>query len=451
VRAIAWLIGFLIPLGVMTIALCPVPCEMQANLQPEPAADFIVDADTPAKAQANRLLLESKSGTVILPPGKLVFDQMPLLKSGTTLIGNGTSLTTQYTGGGFPLNCTLGGRGAGQGHVHPVEHRGRSQVWCASAVDCPPGTLVYLWVGTNSTPSPVRERRTVTHRDGNLLTLDSAIDRRCNVLKWFTDAAPIADAVEGADKVVTSRGQWQAGQSVLVTSGPQIANEATGELRTVIAVAGASVTVDRPLRRSYSLAALAHVQLVENVTLRDLTIDLPVNKQSESLYASLCSNWRIDRCRIAKVAIGNCAGLRFSDCDLGGVQTAASSHDLSFDRCRIQSIAFEEGCHDCTIDGCRIGPVSANMNCVSLRAQTERITIRDSSLLGGGWPSSQILMDGPGRECVFEELRMSGKTPCWLKGDRMRLSGVLSDGDISVTGADISRSQVWAANGRWGW
>jgi hypothetical protein len=421
---------------------------MQANLQPEPAADFIVDADTAQAAQANRVLLESKSGTVILPPGKIVFDQAPALQSGTTLIGNGTTLSQAYTGGGFPKNATLATAGLGLGHVDFIEHRGPARIWCGAAVNCPPGTLIYLWISTNSTPSPVRQRRTVIGRSGNLLMLDAPVDQRCNCLKWFADASPIADVMEGSATVVTSRGQWQAGQSVLVTSGPEIANEAKGELRTIAAVAGQVLTLDRPLRRGYTLAALARVQLVENVTLRDLTIELPVNKQSESLYVSLCRNWRLDRCRITRTAMGNCADIRFYDCDMGWVQAAASSHDITFNGCRIQSISLEEGCHDCTIDGCRIGPVSANMNCVSLRAQTERITIRDSSLLGGGWPSSQILMDGPGRECVFESLRMSGRVPTWLKGDRLRLSGVFSDGDISITGVDASRSQVWANNVR---
>jgi hypothetical protein len=449
-RAIAWLIGFAIPVGICAAALYPPPCEVVANLQ-QPVADFIVDADTAQAAQANRVLLESKSGTIVLPPGTIVFDQAPSLKSGVSLIGNGTTLTQAYTGGGFPRNAVLATAGTGIGHVDFIEHRGPARIWCGAAVNCPPGTLLYLWISTNSTPSPVRQRRTVIGRSGNLLMLDAPVDQRVNCLKWLADASPIADVLEGGSSVTVTRGTWPIGSSVLVTSGPEIANEAKGELRRVVAIAGQAVTLDRPLRRSYTLAALARVQLVEGVTLRDLTIELPVNKQSESLYASLCRGWRLERCTIRRTAIGNCNEFTFSDCDLGWVQSAASSHDLTFRNCRIQSISLEEGCHDSVIESCRIGPVSANMNCVSLRAQTERITVRDSALLGGGWPSSQILMDGPGRECVFSGLRMSGRTPCWLKGDRIRLSGVFSDGDISITGADASRAQVWAANGRWGW
>lgn len=453
-RTLLWLAGFVLPLSLVAAAIYPPPCEVQGqsgNVQP--IADFIPDAATETQAAANRVLLESKSGVVVLPPGKIVFDQMPRLKSGTTLIGQSTTLTQSYAGGGFPNNCCLGAAGSGMGHVDFIEHRGRAQVWCGAAVNCPPGTLIYLWASTNSTPSPVREQRTVLARSGNLLRLDGPVDPRANVLKWFTSAAPIADVQEGSASVTVTRGQWQAGQSVLVTSGPEIANEAKGELRRIVTVAGQTVTLDRPLRRGYTLAALARVTPVENVTLRDLTIELPVNKQSESLYASLCRNWRIDHCRIGRCALGNGDSIYFSDCDIGWVQVAASSHDITFRDCRIQFIGFEEGTHDCEITGCRIGPVTANMNCVSIRAQCERITVRDSSLLGGNaFTCSQILMDTPARECVFSGLRMSGRSPCWLKGDFCRLTGILSDGDISLTGSNPTRSQVKCANWSvWGW
>jgi hypothetical protein len=384
-----------------------------------------------ATATGNRVAVESKSGVVVLPAGRVVFDRAPALKSGVTLVSNGTSLCQMYTGGNFPSNCTVATAGSGMGHVDFFEHRGRAQVWCAAAANCAPGTLVYCWASTNSTPSPVRERRTVVARNGNLLTLDQSIDARCNVLKWFSDASAISNVSEGASVVHLLRTNWSLapGQVVLITSGPEIANEAKGELRTVTAVAGSVAYLDRPLRSSYTLAACAKVSVVENVTLQNVTVELPINGQSESLYMSLCRNWRLEGCTIRKTALGNCAGIEFVNCSLGYVQAAASSRDLRFVGCKIDSISFEEGCGDNTIDGCRIGPVGSNMNCVSMRAQSERLSIRNSHLLGGAWPSSQILFDTPGRECAFESLTMTGRVPCWLKGSH-RLVNVHSDGEI---------------------
>lgn len=270
----------------------------------------------------------------------------------------------------------------------------------------------------------------MTARNGGTLSLDGLVDPRCNVLKWFADASPIQDVQEGQSAVTVTRGVFPVASSVLVTAGPQVANESLGELRTVIAAAGNVVTLDRPLRRSYRDAALARVQPVENVTLRDLTIELPVNAASECLQATLCRNWRLERCTIRKTALGNCAGWQLIDCDIGHLYVAASSHDITVSGCRVGQLTLEEGTHDVTVDWCRIGPCPQNANCVSVRAQSERLTLRNSVLLGGEWPSSQIYFDSKSRGCVFERVTLWGSRPCW--GVQGRLIGVVSDAEINT-------------------
>lgn len=433
-----------------TVVLQPHPCgtpHRPVVAQPAPAQEIVTGPVDLAGAKSNREFIESKSGFITLPPGRIEFDQAPALKSGTTLQGvpGSTVLGQRYKTDQFPLNASVTAAGSGQSHVDHFSHAGPRKI--TTAAPCPVGSLVYLWRSTETNvPSPVRERRTIIARSGNELTLDGAVDARANVLKWFSDANPIADVLEGTSVVNVLRGPIPAvGSTVLVTAGPSIANESTGELRIVSGVSQSAVTLDRPLRRSYRDAALARVTLVENVRLVDLVIELPVNAQSECLQASLCRNWRLDRCRIAKFACGNCADWRFTDCDIGTAYVAGSSHDMQFQGCRIGRAIFEEGTHDCTISDCRIGPCDKNQNCVSVLTQSERITVRNSSLLGGGWPSSQIYFGTPGRECIFDGLIMSGKRPCWLSGPGMRLTAILSDGELSVP-AGTSVSQVRASN-----
>lgn len=435
----------------LCVTLQPHPCGSLIRVAAQNKAvndEIVVGPVSPEVAKKNREAIENKDGEVRLPVGTILFDAAPKLKSNVSLIGtdNSTILRQMYTGGDYPKNSTVATAGTGVSHVDFFTHVSRYKIKVAQAVadKIGAGTLIYVWVSTNNAPSPVVQRRTVTNRVADVLTLDQSVDMRCNVLKWFVMASPINDVAEGADTVTIQAGainlppptidSW-----VFVTSGPSIANEATGELRKVKGTALSSVRLDRALRRGYKNAVLARIQPAHNVTIRDLVIDMPINPAAECFYASLCEGWTIQNCTIRKTALGNCANLTFDNCTLGWVQAAASSHDLRFTNCRINSITFEEGCHDLLINNSQVGPVGANMNCVSLRAQSERLTIRNTFLMGGLWPSSQIYCDSPARECVFESIRMFGKVPCWIYGDRLLFDKVFSDGDINVSGAGI----VW--------
>lgn len=437
-----WIIAFTISLSLVAAALYPPPCEMQgqsgnvarAAQQPAPADIVTGPVDAPT-AKRNRELVESTNGARQLPAGEIVFDRMPALRSGVTLAGPAT-LRQQHEGGNFPLNCVLGAPNTSIGHVHPFTHGRADHVTVSAdvAAKCSPGTVVFTWKNQGYvTGNNFNQRRTVIARSGNTLRLDAAIAPQTNVLKWLATAAPIADAPEGANTVTVSRDAqvFSVGAWVLVTSGPSIADEATGDLRRVTAVAGNTVTLDRPLRRAYKDAALAKVTPTSDVTLRDLTIELPVNRFAESLYASLAVNWTIERCTIRRTALGNCAGITFSDCTLGWVQAAAASHDLAFRGGSIQSITFEEGCQDNVIERVILGPVQANQNCVSLRAWSDRLLIRNCVFLGGAWPCAQILCDTPSRESRFENLMMFGPAPCWLKAGCTLGANVVSGGDIN--------------------
>lgn len=378
---------------------------------------------------------DAASGVLALEPRAYAFDQVATLSSGVTIEGNGARIKNTGQGGYYPLNCTLRGEGSGFGHVHGFTHAGRGYISTDAAAQCPPGTLIYCWVNNGYLGNgSFTARRTVVERSANFLRLNEPIEERLNVLKWFTDASPIDDVSEGSRSANPSGPRlWTAGETVLVGNGPSIANEANGEYRTISSRSGSFLTFGVALRRSYKLASIAKVKLTENVTIKDLTIELPVNVQSESLYLTKCRNWLFVNCRIPKIAMGNCSHIAFINCDIGWVQAAASCHDLIFQGSAIDSITFEEGCHDNLVMGARLGPVGPNMNCVSMRASSERLTLQDSHLLGGASPSSQILFDGPSRDCVFDGLTLTGKTPCWIRGNNMVWRpNCKTDGDLWI-------------------
>lgn len=421
--------------GVLVIAQ-PHPCGSRALAQ---AVDSIVVGPVnEATAKNNRQWLESKQGMVNLPTGTIIVDQMPMFKSNVTFEGNGTTFRQIYTGGNFPMNCTVGASGTGFGHVHPFTKGTAADYIVVSAevaANCPPQTLIYVWKnnGYQTPTGQLSQRRIVIARNGNILRLDRGVDPRTDVMKWFTQAVPIQDMDEGTAAVVfVSRisQPWPIGSTVMVTDGPSIANEANGEMRTVVVSSTIGIGLDQPVRRSYKQAAVAKMNTIDNVTLRNINIELPVNKDSECLYASKCRGWRIYNCQIKKTALGNVSDFIFFDCDLGWVQAAASSHNLLFASCRIQSITFEEGCHDNIIESSKLGPVPANTNVVSMRASSERLTIRNSHLLGGAFPCSQILFATPSRDCLFENITMTGNSPCWFNRG-VTLRGVHSDGPMT--------------------
>jgi hypothetical protein len=378
-----------------------------------------------------REALESKSGTIALEPRAYYVDQALAVKSGITIEGNGATLKNSVQGAYYPLNCTMRGEGSGFGHVHPFSQNNSVSIETYVASDCPPGTLLYLWKHNGNAPPAFSEQRVVVDRSGDRLRLNSSIHPDVNVMKWFREAWPLGFMAENQANMPIGNVSCEVGSTVLVTNGPNLGNEANGELRTIASLGTKTALLDRPLRRAYKNAAAAVIHPVVNVVVRNLMIETPINAGSEALYLSKCRNWRFENCRIDRMAIGNCSHITFFNCAIGWVQAAASSHDLRFERCRINSITFEEGCHDNTIDYATIGPVLAGMNCVSMRAYSERLTLRNSDLLGGAWPSSQILMDTPGRECLYEDLKLTGRTPCWWRGDGIVQRRVVTDGDIN--------------------
>lgn len=398
-----------------------------------PSADIVTGQVDQSRAAANRVIIEGYSGAKLLPAGEIWVDRAPKPQSGVTLVGNGTTIKQQFTGGNYPLNSTLAAPNDSIGHVSPITHAGPQLIVVDQAVaaKCPPGTVVYTFVNEGyKTGGQKQQRRLVLGRQGVQLKLDAAIYPEANAIKWLGSASPINNVQEGMSAIVVTRNVGIEPTWVFVTGGPYLANEATGEIRRVVNKQGNIITLDRPLRRSYTQAAVAYIQPTTDVTLKNLTLDLPLHPQAECLYASFAVNWRVEGCRIPKVALGNCANVTFKDCDLGWLYVAASSHDILADTCKIVSTTFEEGCFDSQLYGCQLGPVGKNMNVVSILMHSERIRIRNSVLLGGASPCSQILMFTPSREIELEDLMMFGRAPCWLRAGVIQRARVVSDGEI---------------------
>jgi hypothetical protein len=454
-----------------------------AALAPGGAADEGIAAHltvgtTADKATATRnrewieyALTHTADRVIQLPPGEIVLDRAIVFRpdsGGVTLAGAGpgrTVLVNRYTPNPYVENQTLSGLGTGLGYSDRYTLTAdRTGLALAPGVDIlpyKPGAVVYLW-RWDGYARPDRlgqctQRRRVDRIDLAMrtVTLDAPADPRCDAAKWL-DAAPIRDCREGdaavALEAAADAAGFTPGADVLVTDGPSLANEACGEFRRVAAVDAAAgrVTLDRPLRRGYTQAALVRPRLVRGVTVRDLTLAHPVHPQAEPASLKLCADWRLERVRAAGMLdLTGCHDWLIRDCDTGGMRFN-TCHDVAVTGGRHASLYGEEGCWDLDFDGLRVGP--SPVNGLYFVFGCERLTVRNCRFEG----ATKMPLGLDGRESVVANVTVAGTRPpqsnCYLSGDGLRVTGLRSDVPVVFrSGAGQSITQVHAPVISLGW
>jgi hypothetical protein len=431
-----------------------------------PAADGVtVGRNDAPTATANRQWIEGQlagGAVVTLPAGVVHVDRGLRLPSGSTLIGQGadrTRLVNSVTGAPFGDNCTLNLQ-------PPTPPVGYADGWtglsadrrsCAISGDLArygAGATVYAWQwdGYDNKPGgQSRQRLTVTATDpaAKRVTFDQPLGPTAGALKWV--AGPACDDLpEGATVARVRRGPAgvAVGDRVFVTDGPSLANEARGEWRAVVAVDALAVTLDRPLRRAYTLPALAVGPPLAGITVRDLTVALPANGQSQPLFAKFATGLRFDRVRFGGVAeFTSSADVLLTDCSATDALKLNGAHDVEVRGGRWQNVYAEEGAFDVTLDGLRVGPCPVNGITTTLGC--ERFSVRRCRIEG----VRNVPLSSAGLGNVVQDVDViRGGAPCYLSGDGLRVSGLRADVEVMVqSGTGQSLAQVRAPLLSLGW
>lgn len=411
---------------------------------------LIVDVDDIQTARANRIRLENMfdrlaGQTLRLPAGVIHVDRAVVLKpehSGITIEGEGpqTVLKNSHDASDFWTIPAIVAEGGGLGYADPfTADDDRRRVTLTETADLRayvPGRLVYSfrWDGYTK-PDPgqhVTRHRVVRQIGFRRLELDTPVDPKADMLKWL-DAAPIRGPKEGAVSVAIEEpanlSMFAVGNTVLVTDGATMANEARGEFRLVTAIEQnpPAVRLDRPLRWSYAApSALVHVRPITNVTFRNLTFGKPVHEQGMACTFKFCTNFRFDRVHCDFVFnFGACAKFQFNDCVSVESLNLNTCQDIVINGGKYRAFYFEEGCGDIDATDCVIGP--AFQNGVMTVVDCERLRLTRCRIFGSAIMPLSIV----GRENVFDNVTIEEtKQPdikSYVCGDRTRATGVKSD------------------------
>jgi hypothetical protein len=413
-------------------------------------ARFFVDDDSVAAARGNRLILENMlsaaAGKVIkLPAGTIHLDRALRLTpehSGVTIEGSapGTHLRNSLDTTSFWTSPSIVAIGTGFGYADLLDGKPNGVEVTLQNGDAlknyEAGTVVYAfrWDGyTEKGVGQLATRRVVVRRSGfRSVNLDEPIDPRCNRLKWL-DAVRIRGPAEG-DRTATLEDRndldsLPIGTMVQVTDGPTLANEARGEFRKIIARESdpPRVTFDRPLRTTFAAgAALVRVKSVRDVTLRDLTIDVPRNPKSVAAVFKYCTGWQLERMRFnSYLNVAGSAQFQFKNCECAEQFDLNTCHDFAIKGGHYRGFYMEEGCFDVALSDCRIGPSAVNGVCTVVGC--ERLRLSRVQIKG----SNDMPITISGRECVVEAVTVEGtKNPanaCYLQGERLRVTDLKSD------------------------
>lgn len=427
----------------LTVSLCPA-------IPPQNQSPFWLDDPSLGASRRNRILLENmldrSAGKVIrLPAGVIHVDRAVTLKpehSGVTIQGEGpqTVLVNSHDIATFWTNPSLVALGTGLGYADDVDGApdGVHVTLEDAAVhrDYEPGTLVYAWVWDGHTKPEIGQlttRRRVVRRIGlRDLELDGPVDSRCDKLKWL-DAAPIHGPKEGEKSVVLEDAAdlhgFGVNQTILITDGPTMANEARGEFRTITDIdrSPPRVHVDRPFRCSYAApAALVRIRVVKDVTLKDFTIGKPPHPKAVAASFKFCTGWRLENVRSQwYLAIGGASQFMITNCDIEDQTDLNTCHDIQMLSSRLRGLYLEEGCFDIGATNCKIGPSGTNgvygvFHCERMRLT--RVQITESTVM-------PIVLGGRQNtvEAVVVEKTRDARNLCYIDGEGTTTSDLSSD------------------------
>jgi hypothetical protein len=409
-----------------------------------PASAIQTGDVTAAVAAKNRATIDTGAS---LPAGIIQTDQAVMLKSGQTLDGNGqTTLRNTFRGDRFGENCTLHGHGSGAGYsdtVTVLTPPTRVQLAdSAAAAYYHPGGLAYFFRYDGYIPQKYGDglgqlalRRTIQAKSDTTLTLSAAVDRRVDRAKWFTAAAPIAADVKVGQTAVSvataeQAKQFAPGDHVLITEGPSVANEQRDEWHRVVAVNSQSIQLQWPARRAYRAAAIAKMQPPTGVTVKNITLDVPVNTATSTAFFKYAVGWRLENVTInGNLALGGCANCILVNCTISEVGLN-SCHGITLINCTIGRLALEESCFDIVASGCTFGPAPVPLQCSVF---CEKLAFHSCKVTGGS--NMPVSIGGP--DMLFDDFVIEA-TPrplnAYFSGDRLRVSRLKSDCAVVIYG-----------------
>jgi hypothetical protein len=414
------------------------------------ASEFWLNDATLEASRRNRIVLENMldraaGGVVRLPAGVIHVDRAVMIKpehSGVTIQGEGPQSVLQNSHDieEFWTNPSLVALGKGLGYADALDGPptgSRVTLKKATAQESyQAGMLAYAWVWdgyTNPEIGQLTTRRRVVRKIGlRDLELDGPIDPRCNALKWL-DAAPIRGPKEGESVVSVEdaadlRG-FSVGQTVLITDGPTMANEARGEFRTITEIdrASARVHVDRPLRCSYAAdAALVRVHAVKDVTLKDFTIGKPPHPEARAASFKFCTGWRMQNVHSKWfLAIGGSGRFMMTNCQVEDQCDLNTCHDIQILSSQLRGLYLEEGCFDIGVTDCKVGPsinngVYGTFYCERMRLT--RVHITESTVIPMALGGRQNTV-----ESVVVDKTKDAKNLCYINGEGSTTTDLTSD------------------------
>jgi hypothetical protein len=443
-------------IGALGLGLCE--AKPAAN-----ASEFWLNDATLEASRRNRIVLENMldraaGGVVRLPAGVIHVDRAVMIKpehSGVTIQGEGPQSVLQNSHDieTFWTNPSLVALGTGLGYEDDLDGRPTgSRVTLKKATaqeNYRTGRLAYAWVWDGYTKPEIGQlttRRRVVRPIGlRDLELDGPIDARCNKLKWL-DAAPIRGPKESESAVSLEdpadlRG-FRIGQTVLITDGPTMANEARGEFRTITAIdrTSARVQVDRPFRCSYAAAAaLVRVHVVKDVTLKDFTIGKPPHPEAVAASFKFCTGWRMQNVHCKwYLAIGGSAQFMVTNCNIEDQTDLNTAHDIQILSSQLRGLYLEEGCFDIGVTDCKIGPSVTNgvygvFHCERMRLT--RVHITESTVM-------PIVLGGRQNtvESVVVDKTKDSQNLCYIDGEGTTTTDLTSD--VGVVFRDGLRQKV---------
>lgn len=398
----------------MTRSLKAIAAELFLSLGPA-AAPPVVRVDDANAAAANRVALELATGPADLPAGTIYTDgpvTMTRANNGITMSGPATIASTRIPGGfldraALLVRCGADGFGAtsSRGDETP-DKRG---------LVLPAGQVGWHFDGRDSQSTGGVVARILP---GQPIPPDLEFIRAFRGVPFSIGRTEFA--------VATGHG-ITVGEDLLATDGPVI-NEVIAEFRRVVAVTKATVTIDRPLLRSYRQGTFCRGQFPARQSYQGIKFQ----GQLGTVLLFQAADMQFSDCVVKKPAdfaatdpnnrfsIMGCGRVELRRCDFTEIDGIGISHghDLWIRDCRGRAVIGEQNQIAVTIERSRFAWLDAWQQCPNW-------TIRDSEFAGGPNVTLNVY-----DSWLVERVRVNGHVAVW--GFSANLSDVKCNGQVHV-------------------
>lgn len=409
-------------------------------------------------ATTNRQAIES--GTQMPAVGLIQLDQALTVKSDMSLIDGGI-LVNAYKSDQYPLNCSAQCYGTGIGYADSIT-RISSTRWRvddpAVLVNYRVGSIAHFfrYDGYFDNIGQLCARRTIVGITDNVLTLSAGIDARCNRAKWYWNAAPIVQDVRIGQIAVSVPSTQHAalfsrGDYVMISAGADVANSDHCEFHRVVGIQSLSIQLESTTLRAYRTPVIAKYGVIRDVTIRNVTIQQPVNTGATGAFFKYMSNARFENVTFyGGLALGSCSNITLSNCRVIGEFGMNACSDIAIVNCTVDRLAMEECCFAIEASGCTFGPHEVPLQC---SVGCERLTFRACKVTGGS--TMPVAIGGP--DMTFDDFTIEGTTRslyAYFSGDRLRVRRLRCDPNcepVIYGGSGIVAESVQARQTNLGW